>query len=136
MYPHRIRLRGPWEAEPVAESGAGAGSAARPVTLPCRWDDIRPGFTGAVVFRRRFVVMLSVIPVALFLFFESPVKMVVAGGIAQSAMLPVVGLGTLYLHHRHLPPEIAPSVFVTLGLWAASLIMLAAAGYGLVQGLR
>src|SRR5437773_5894508 len=89
-----------------------------------------------LVFRQRFVVMLSVVPVALFLLFESPVKMVVAGGIAQSAMLPVVGLGTVYLHHRHLPPEIAPSVFVTLGLWAASLTMLAAAGYGLVQGLR
>jgi hypothetical protein len=48
MYPHRIRLRGPWEAEPVA------GPAARPVTLPCPWADIAPGFTGAVVFRRRF----------------------------------------------------------------------------------
>ena len=89
-----------------------------------------------LVFRRRFVVMLSVVPVALFLFFESPVKMVVAGGIAQSVMLPVVGLGTVYLHHRRLPPEIAPSVFVTLGLWTASLIMLAAALYGVVQGLR
>ncbi|PYQ17823.1 MAG: hypothetical protein DMF79_16530 [Acidobacteria bacterium] len=89
-----------------------------------------------LVFRQRFVVILSVVPVALFLLFESPVKMVVAGGIAQSVMLPVVGLGTVYLHHRHLPPDIAPSVFVTLGLWAASLTMLAAAGYGLVQGLR
>jgi len=88
-----------------------------------------------LVFRQRFVVILSVVPVALFLLFESPVKMVVAGGIAQSLMLPVVGLGTVYLHHRHLPPEIAPSVFVTLGLWAASLTMLAAAGYGVVQGL-
>jgi hypothetical protein len=80
--------------------------------------------------------MLSVVPVALFLFLESPVKMVVAGGIAQSVMLPVVGLGTVYLHHRRLPPEIAPSLFVTLGLWAASLVMLAAALYGVVQGLR
>jgi Mn2+/Fe2+ NRAMP family transporter len=88
-----------------------------------------------LVFRQRFVVMLSVVPVALFLLFESPVKMVVAGGIAQSVMLPVVGLGTVYLHHRHLPPDIAPSVFVTLGLWAASLLMLAAAGYGVIQGL-
>jgi manganese transport protein len=88
-----------------------------------------------LVFRQRFVVILSVVPVALFLFFASPVKMVVAGGIAQSVMLPVVGLGTVYLHHRHLPPDIAPSVFVTLGLWAASLIMLAAAGYGVIQGL-
>lgn len=39
---------------------------------------------------------------------ESPVKMVVAGGIAQSVMLGGVGLGTVYLHHRHLPREVAP----------------------------
>src|SRR5436309_14792376 len=54
MYPHRIRLRGPWEAEPVAAAGAGAIAPARAVTLPCRWADVAPGFAGAVVFRRRF----------------------------------------------------------------------------------
>jgi len=95
----------------------------------------RGDYPRRLVFRRRFVILLSVVPVVLFLLFESPVKMVVAGGIAQSVMLPVVGLGTVYLHHRHLPSDIAPSVFVTLGLWAASLIMLAAAGYGVIQGL-
>src|SRR5436305_1648261 len=52
MYPHRIRLRGPWDAEPVA--GPGVTAPARAVTLPCRWADLAPGFAGAVVFRRRF----------------------------------------------------------------------------------
>jgi hypothetical protein len=89
-----------------------------------------------VAFRQGFVVMLGIVPVLLFLFFASPVKMVVAGGIAQSIMLPVVGFAAVYLRHRHLPREIAPPWFVTAGLWAASAIMLAATGYGLFQGLR
>jgi hypothetical protein len=56
MYPHRIRLRGPWECEPLA-----AASANQPLPpplrmmLPCRWGDGGLGdFAGRVRFRRRF----------------------------------------------------------------------------------
>jgi hypothetical protein len=38
VYPHRIRLRGPWDCEPLGR-----------VTMPCRWD-----FAGRVRCRRRF----------------------------------------------------------------------------------
>jgi hypothetical protein len=38
MYPHRIRLRGPWDCEPLGR-----------VTMPCRWDHV-----GRVRCRRRF----------------------------------------------------------------------------------
>jgi hypothetical protein len=65
MYPHRIRLRGPWECEPLArlvrrangelEAVAGPLPAARRLTMPAPW---RTGdlsdFTGRVRFRRRF----------------------------------------------------------------------------------
>jgi hypothetical protein len=57
MYPHRIRLRGPWECEPLAWS-AGSSAALPPpcrMTMPCRW---REGglvdFSGRARFRRRF----------------------------------------------------------------------------------
>ena len=40
MYPHRIRLRGPWEYEPLA--GPAAGTARR-LSLPDRWADIDLG---------------------------------------------------------------------------------------------
>ncbi len=50
MYPHRIRLRGPWEYEVLDVPGGGAPRAGR-VMLPCpRWD----GPPGHVRFRRRF----------------------------------------------------------------------------------
>jgi hypothetical protein len=39
MYPHRIRLRGPWECRPLDPPGA-----AFRVAMPCRWADVgRPG---------------------------------------------------------------------------------------------
>lgn len=55
MYPHRIRLRGPWECEPV-EAAAGAALPSKVlVTLPCRWGEGGlAGFGGKVRYQRRF----------------------------------------------------------------------------------
>ena len=88
------------------------------------------------VLRRRLVVALTVVPVVMYLLFESPVKMVVAGGIAQSVLLPALGFGALYLHHRCLPREMASRGLVTVGLWVASLGMAAVTGYSLYLTLR
>ena len=82
-----------------------------------------------VAYRNGFICFLTVIPVLMFLFFESPVKMVVAGGLAQAMMLPVLGIGALYLRHRRLPQEIAPSGWVTAGLWVATLVIICLVGY-------
>jgi hypothetical protein len=58
MYPHRIRLRGPWEFEPLTQiSGGGDQPLPRAIRirLPCRLRDAGlAGFTGRVWFRRRF----------------------------------------------------------------------------------
>lgn len=58
MYPYQIRLRGPWECEPLArapESEKPDMPAACRMTLPCRWKEggLR-GFAGKVRFRRHF----------------------------------------------------------------------------------
>ncbi len=68
-------------------------------------------------FRDRFVVLLSVVPVVLFLTLKAPVTMVMLGGIAQSLMLPVIGIAAIYLRHRRLPQEVAPSTLTTVALW-------------------
>ena len=50
MYPHRIRLRGPWECDPL-------GSDVRSFreTMPCRWSSTPlAGFSGRVRCRRHF----------------------------------------------------------------------------------
>jgi hypothetical protein len=57
MYPHRIRLRGPWEYELVAESSRLPESlpARGRMTMPCRWGQGGlPGYAGRVCFRRSF----------------------------------------------------------------------------------
>lgn len=87
-------------------------------------------------FRRRFLVLVTVGPALLYLVFQSPVKMVVAGGIAQAVLLPALGAAALYLHHRCLPPEVAPSRFVTVFLWVCTLGMAAITGYSLWLALR
>jgi hypothetical protein len=81
---------------------------------------------------RTFVVFLTVVPVLMYFFFQSPVKMVVAGGIAQSVLLPALGLGALYLHHRCLPRELRPRRLVTVGLWLAFVGMAMVTGYSLL----
>ena len=79
--------------------------------------------------RRRFVIVLSIVPVLLFWFLRSPVQMVVAGGVAQAMMLPLIGIATVYLRHRHLPSDIRPSPLTTVLLWVSTLVMLAFALY-------
>jgi len=51
MYPHRIRLRGPWQATSISPSGP---IAATTVRMPCRLDDVWPGFHGTVQLIRPF----------------------------------------------------------------------------------
>ena len=54
-YPHRIRLRGPWECEPLERSGGGSVPPRRRVTMPGSWAELGlPGFAGRVRFIRKF----------------------------------------------------------------------------------
>ncbi len=56
LYPHRIRLRGPWECIPLhtAIDGASVPAPVR-MTLPCRWaEGGLTDFAGRVRFVRRF----------------------------------------------------------------------------------
>ena len=56
-------------------------------------------------------------------FIESPVQMVLAGGLAQSALLPLIGIAALYLRHTRLPADIRPSMATTLMLWVSTVVM-------------
>jgi manganese transport protein len=84
---------------------------------------------GRLRWRRRFVVMLAVVPVLLFWFLRSPVQMVVAGGVAQALMLPLIGSAAIYLRHRHLPATVRPAPLTTAMLWFSTAVMLAFALY-------
>ena len=86
--------------------------------------------------RRRWVWVLTVVPVVAYLLVESPVKMVVWGAIFQAFMLPVVAFGTLYLRHRRLPAEVAPRPAVTVALWIACLVVAVLMSIALIMTIR
>ena len=85
--------------------------------------------------RRVFVIVLATLPAVFYWFFESPVRMVVAGGIAQAMMLPLLGGAAIYLRHTQLPRDLEPSFGTTLALWICTLVMLAFALYYLTTAL-
>ena len=82
--------------------------------------------------RQRFVVVLATLPAIFYWFFASPVKMVVAGGIAQAMMLPLIGGAAIYLRHAALPRELQPSVLTTVVLWGSTAVMALFAVYYLL----
>jgi Mn2+/Fe2+ NRAMP family transporter len=92
----------------------------------------RDDYVRRLAWRRRFVVLLTLLAAALYWLFESPVKMVVAGGIAQSLMLPAVAGATVYLRHRRLPREVAPTAWTTAALWLATAVMTSLMLYSVV----
>ncbi len=79
--------------------------------------------------RNRFVLVLAIVPALLYWFIESPVQMVVMGGVAQALMLPVIGAAAIYLRHRHVPADIQPTAATTLLLWVSTVVMLGFASY-------
>jgi Mn2+/Fe2+ NRAMP family transporter len=78
--------------------------------------------------RNLFLLVLAVLPPVFYWFIESPVQMVLAGGLAQAAMLPLIGIAAIYLRHRHVPADIQPSAATTAMLWIATIVM---AGFAL-----
>ena len=82
-----------------------------------------------LVFRNRFVVLLTLVPIALFWTIESPVTMVMLGGIAQAIMLPALGIAAVFLRHRRLPAGIQPSAITTAALWVTTAAIVLVMGY-------
>jgi len=76
-----------------------------------------------VRYRSGFVWFLTCFPALLFFIFQSPVKMVVAGGVAQALMLPIIAVGALYLRYRRLPKNVIPSFWLTAVLWIAAVLI-------------
>jgi manganese transport protein len=70
--------------------------------------------------QRAFVVVLTLVPCAIYFAIGELVQMVKIGGVVFALMLPLIGAAVIYLRHRRLPPELAPSAWVTAGLWAAT----------------
>jgi manganese transport protein len=83
----------------------------------------RDDYPSRLKYRNRMVWALTVIPVCIFYIDRDPVRMVFIGGMAQFLMMPVIGIGTVYLRHKHLPHDVAPSPVRTAFLWFTSAVL-------------
>ena len=79
--------------------------------------------------QRVLVLALCVVPAGFYLLIESPVLMIILGGVAQALLLPLIGAATIYLRYRRLPQAVAPGAFQSAALWATTALCLAAMVY-------
>jgi manganese transport protein len=89
-----------------------------------------------LMWRNRFVIVLASVPAIFYWLFESPVRMVVAGGVAQALMLPLIGLAAIYMRHTQLPRDLQPAAATTAMLWLSTAVMLGFALYYSASALR
>jgi hypothetical protein len=89
-----------------------------------------------LMWRNRFVIVLASVPAIFYWLFESPVRMVVAGGVAQALMLPLIGLAAIYMRHTQLPRDLQPAAATTVVLWLSTAVMLGFALYYSASALR
>jgi Mn2+/Fe2+ NRAMP family transporter len=83
----------------------------------------RGDYVARVRIRNRFIWFHVLVPVALILAIGSPVQMVKWGGAAQAVLLPIIGIGAVYLRHKRLPEAVRPGILATSGLWVAAILM-------------
>ncbi|BAU04228.1 hypothetical protein FIS3754_01150 [Fischerella sp. NIES-3754] len=61
------------------------------------------------------VVLLAILPIAVYLFFGQPVGLLQTAGAIEAAHIPIVTGLTLFLSHRMLPKELRPSKTIFAG---------------------
>lgn len=88
----------------------------------------RGDYAARLRYRNYFIWCSLIAAVCLFFINEDPVAMVAAGGTAQTAMLPILSIGALYLRHRRLPRDVAPNRLATAALWTAACLIILASG--------
>jgi len=69
----------------------------------------------------------------LFLFMQTPVMMVILGGIATSILLLLVVYVSLVFRYRELPVSLKPSLLYDVFFWVSVLSILTVSGYGVWQ---
>lgn len=74
-------------------------------------------------FLQRFylVVLLTALPIAIYLIFGKPIALLQMAGGIEAAHIPIVTGLTLYLNHRMLPQELRPSKVIFAGTVIAGL---------------
>ena len=84
---------------------------------------------------RRVSTAWPLVALVLFLFMQAPVAMVLASGVAQAIMLPMLGVAVLYFRYRRSDPGLRPGRVWDVMLWLSCLGFLLAGGWTLYSTL-
>lgn len=100
-----------------------------------RWSPRREGrwLSYETLHRACVIVLVTVIPIGLFLAVGEPVALLKVAGAIEAAHIPVVTGLILYLNHRWLPEDLRPSAPATIVTAGAGLFF---AGFALFYALR
>jgi hypothetical protein len=103
--------------------GNGTRILLRPLGPKGRWAD-------ETFWQRAYVVVLvTLLPIALYLIAGKPVTLLKLAGAIEAAHIPIVAALTLYLNHRFLPVDLRPSWPVSAATALAALFFAAFAGF-------
>lgn len=73
---------------------------------------------------RRVSVTLPLLALAVLLVVEEPVTMILAAGLGQATILPMLGAAAIYLRYRRVDPRLRPGVVRDVFLWLSFLGLL------------
>ncbi|MDZ4853179.1 MAG: Nramp family divalent metal transporter [Pirellulaceae bacterium] len=84
----------------------------------------------------RFSLLFPIFALTLFLLFSNPKPMVIAGGFAQAATLPMIAMSALYFRYKRVDKRLAPSRAWDTVLWLAVVMITLVASYAVIQSAR
>ena len=82
---------------------------------------------------RGFCGLLPVVSFTVFAWVEAPAQLVLAGGVAQALMLPVLGFGALWARYRWTDEGLRPGRAWDLALWLSCAAFVVVGGWSLVS---
>ncbi|RMF95686.1 MAG: hypothetical protein D6741_11445 [Planctomycetota bacterium] len=75
---------------------------------------------------RAYAVLLPLFAMATLLLIRRPVQLILASGVMQAIMLPMLGGAALFFRYRRCDPRLRPSIVWDLFLWVSSAGLLVA----------
>jgi len=78
---------------------------------------------------RAFCVIFPLSNILCYAFIRAPDKLILASGVTQAIMLPMLGAATLYYRYRRTDRRIAPGKLWDIMLWASAIGLLVAGGW-------
>jgi hypothetical protein len=82
-----------------------------------------------------FCGLLPVVSCAVYAWIEAPAQLVLAGGVAQALMLPVLGFGALWSRYRWMDRGLQPGRAWDLALWLSCAAFVVVGGWSLASRL-